>query len=203
MSKSLHPAVCVTAGFFLILWLQVMDGGIFWSLASCTLLAGICFAGTAFLRTLKRLRYIFFALFILFLWETPGTLIVPVLGNLSPSLEGLQLFFLQGMRLAGVVAVVALMLSHLSSADWVASLLVIFAPLRLIGFATERFAIRLHLVLEYVQRRELDWRQVLHEPVEALGGELQFGENEGFRFRDRGFLFAVCCCGVWGLYWLG
>ncbi|MBS1209611.1 MAG: hypothetical protein H6R19_2009 [Proteobacteria bacterium] len=166
MVKEIHPAVFVTAGFFLILLLQTVAAGY---LPWWTMLAGtvaLVSAPADWRRILRRLRFIFLALLILFAWQTPGTMILPALGSFSPTWDGLRATTEPALRLLAIVSVVALMLRHLSIEDWVNSLFVLVFPLRLLGLDPERFAVRLRLVLDYVERRDLNWRNCLDEALE-------------------------------------
>ena len=110
-------------------------------------------------RLLRRMRYILLAVCVLFLWQTPGTLLIPALGGWSPTVDGAVQALRHVLRLVAVVDVVAILMSALSVESWVAGLFVLAMPLRLIGVSPERFAVRLNLVLraaDSTQRRS--WR---------------------------------------------
>jgi hypothetical protein len=166
MFKTIHPAVYVTAGFFLIVLLQTLNAsGLAWW-AAVLLIAALGLARANWFRLLRRLRYIVLALLVLFAWQTPGIMVLPGLGMFSPTWDGLRAAIEPVTRLMAVVSVVALMLHYLTTESWVSSLYVLVRPLRFLGVEPERFAIRLRLVLDYVGQRELNWRTCLHEAVQ-------------------------------------
>ena len=161
MLKVIHPVVHVTAGFFLIVLLQTAGFKVLLAGALMTVLWALCAASQDLLRIVRRLRYIFLVLLILFAWQTPGTLIFPLLGALSPTWDGLNAVLEPALRLLAVVSVVALMLRYLTTDDWVNSLYALVIPLQVAGLKPERFAVRLRLVLDYAGQRDLNWRHCL------------------------------------------
>ncbi|GAB2883154.1 hypothetical protein GCM10027046_09530 [Uliginosibacterium flavum] len=161
MLNSIHPAVFVTAGFFLIARLQSISPAVLPWWAGSLVLLGLLGCAQGWLRIVRRMRYIFLALLILFAWQTPGILMLPGLGAFSPTWDGVQAVQDPVLRLLAVVSVVALMLHYLSIEAWVNSLYILLRPLRVLGFSPERFAVRLRLVLDYVERRDLEWRHCL------------------------------------------
>lgn len=203
MNRARHPAVSVTAGFFLILWLQRSEGGLLRGLFALVLLLAVWLAPRELWRSVRRLRFVFLALFVIFVWQTPGTLVFPSLANWSPSFDGLRLFIDQGLRLAGVVAVVSILLARLNPDDWLSSLSVLLEPLRLLRVPSERFVVRLRLVLEYAGQRELDWRQVIREPGKERLPAWQAGVPERLGRLDRWLLVLVLAGGTGVLVWLG
>ncbi|MDP5239798.1 hypothetical protein Q9Q94_09660 [Uliginosibacterium sp. 31-16] len=161
MLKVIHPVVHVTAGFFLIILLQTAGFHVLLAGAVATVSCALCAATGDWLRIVRRLRYIFLVLLILFAWQTPGTLMLPLIGVFSPTWDGLSAVREPALRLLAVVSVVALMLKYLSTDDWVSSLYVLVSPLRVAGVRPERFAVRLRLVLDYAGQRDLNWRHCL------------------------------------------
>ena len=168
MLKAIHPVVLVTAGFFLILLLQCVSPVQLGIGASLAILAALIWARADWLRVVRRLRFIFLALLVLYAWQTPGTLMAPALAGFSPTWDGLRAVLEPGWRLLAVASVVALLLRGLSTEDWVSSLYVLALPFRICGLSPERFAVRLRLVLDYVGRRDLDWRHCLEAASDDL-----------------------------------
>ncbi|MDQ7989657.1 MAG: hypothetical protein REI09_08490 [Candidatus Dactylopiibacterium sp.] len=203
MPETTHPAVLVTAGFFCILILQRLEGAALVVALVPALLAGAAFARATWWRTLARLKYIFLALFVLFLWQTPGRLLLPALGNASPSVEGLALFAVQAGRLAGAVSLVALLLAWLDPAAWISALAAMLRPFEPLGLPWQRFVVRLRLVLEYAARRELDWRAILREPPDEGAGAVAEYEISGLAAQDRVWLLLVWAIGAGVLVWQG
>lgn len=194
----MHPAVLVTAGFFWILLIQRVESGALGLVAGLSMLVGCLVARAALWKVLRRMRYIFLALLVFSAWDSPGRLLVPLLGSFSPSLDGLLLFFWQAVRLAGVVSVVAILLGRLSSADWIGSFVVLTSPLRYLGVSTDRAAVRLRLVLEYAERNELDWRCLLQAQGESAETRSLLLEQADLSFRDGFWLvFVFVLFGVW------
>lgn len=168
MMRAIHPAVFVTAGFFLIILSQTISATDLWWWAPAVSLGSVIFAYAEWGRVMRRLRYIFLALVILFAWQTPGRMIIPALGALSPTWDGFSAVLDPALRLVSVVSVVALMLHILTTENWVSSLYVLVQPCRLIGLKPERFAVRLRLVLDYIERRDLDWRHCLTDATQEV-----------------------------------
>lgn len=160
------------SGLILILWLaavasiQLLSPAALAFVVPLCLLAAAVLARTRFLRLLRRVRVLLLAIAILFAWFTPGEAFVHELPRLGPTREGLALAMLHAGRLVAVVCAVAVLLERLSLHRLVGGLHALARPLRLIGVPPERLALRLLLVLRYVEASprghgKAQWREWL------------------------------------------
>lgn len=162
-----HPAVFVTAGFFFIYIVQILEA---WPLAVLSGLLSIFAlldARQHWFKVLRRLKFVALAICILFAWQTPGVQILPALGTFSPTYDGLNLAVAPILRLISIAAVVAILKTYLSTDAWVGSLYVLSWPLGMFGLSRERLAMRLRLVLDYVEDTRLNWRALLQTAPDA------------------------------------
>lgn len=106
---------------------------------------------TPALKMLRRMRWLFISISGFYFWFTPGTPLFESASDWLPSVEGLQL---GGARIAALVTLVLavnLLLQTTPRAALVSAILWLTQPLRWIGFAHERLAVRLTLVFEAVR----------------------------------------------------
>lgn len=116
---------------------------------------------------LRRVRWLLLAIIVLYGWFMPGMPLLPELGALSPTQEGLQQGLLRVAALCGIVAAVYLLLATTPRGELVAGLLWFGRPLRRIGIDDSRFAMRLVLALEAVPQVQDLARAAL---ADAVGG---------------------------------
>ena len=99
---------------------------------------------------MRRIRELLIAITVLFAWFTPGEAALLDWPRLGPTREGLALAALHAGRLLAVVCAVGILLERLPLARLVGGLYALSRPLRLAGVDPERLALRLLLVLRYV-----------------------------------------------------
>jgi hypothetical protein len=122
---------------------------------------------------LKRTRWLILSLVLLFAVATPGVYLLPSLGRFGPTEEGVRLGFEHLMRLVFVLATLAVLLQITGMEGLVAGLHGLIRPLSWLGLDRGRGAVRLMLVMHYVEqsppgRRWRVWLQgnvVEGEPV--------------------------------------
>lgn len=118
-------------------------------------------------RLVRRVRFLLLAIVIFFAWFTPGQALVTDWPGLSPTLEGVLLAAQHGGRLVAVVLCVALLLQWLSVDRLVSGLYALLRPLEFAGLPASRLAVRLLLVLRYVEvGAEHGWTHWLDETDE-------------------------------------
>jgi energy-coupling factor transporter transmembrane protein EcfT len=167
------------SGLILLFWLggvlllQMLPPVALLSTVGACLALALLLARRRCLRLLRRVRFLLLAIVILFAWFTPGEALLGGWPQLSPSREGALLALQHAARLVGVVAGVALLLEGLPSERLVGGMYALCRPLVLFRVSPERLALRLLLVLRYVESAEADtprhWRQWLaddYAPVE-------------------------------------
>jgi energy-coupling factor transporter transmembrane protein EcfT len=134
-------------------------------------LSALAFARLRAARLLWRSRWLLLPLAVLFAFFTPGTLLLPALGAASPTLEGIRLALLHGLRLMVVVLAAALLLQYTSTDDLVAGIYGLMRPLRVCGIDNGRVAVRVMLVLRYLESPEAlkGWRHWVRPAAEAPG----------------------------------
>lgn len=163
----MHPAVILLVWLFCVSAVQVLPAGALAFAVLAALAAGALLALQRTRRLVRRVRVLLAAIFILFAWFTPGEAWLADFPRLSPTREGLALALEHGGRLLAVVCCVALLLEALPPARLVAGLHVLCRPLGWIGISPERLALRLLLVLHYVEsvggHHAHDWKTWLLE----------------------------------------
>lgn len=136
------------------------------------------FARDRALRLLRRVRVLMFAIVLLFGWFTPGEAMFASWPQLSPSREGAMLALVHGGRLIAVVCAVALLLERLPVERLVGGLYSLSRPFSVIGLRAGDLALRLMLVLRFVEASPrgsaTHWKDWLRDAGDdGAGGELQ------------------------------
>ncbi|MBK6630685.1 MAG: hypothetical protein IPG33_06340 [Betaproteobacteria bacterium] len=148
----LHPTVRLVvwgAAAALVQWLPLAD----LSLACvAALAAGGLLAPKRLGILLKRTRWLIVSLVLLFALSTPGVYLLPSLGSLGPTEEGLRLGFEHLMRLLFLLATLAVLLQMTEVEGLVAGLHGLILPLSWLGLDRGRVAVRLMLVMQYVEQ---------------------------------------------------
>jgi energy-coupling factor transporter transmembrane protein EcfT len=168
------------AGFLILCWmlgvgaLQFLQPGAL-ALVVCGLaVVALLGARLRTLRLLRRVRILLIAIIVLFAGFTPGEAVLADWPALSPSREGLLQALAHAGRLVAVVCCVAILLERLSTERLIGGLYALSRPLAVFGLPAERVAVRMLLVLRYVDSpRAHVWRELLHEPGEVENERLQ------------------------------
>lgn len=112
---------------------------------------------------LLRTRWLIVSLVLLFALATPGVYMLPLLGSLGPTAEGVRLGLEHLMRLLCVLASLAVLLEMTGAEGLVAGLHGLIRPLSWLGLDRGRVALRLMLVMHYVEQSPpgRHWREWL------------------------------------------
>lgn len=148
----MHPFVKIACFFFLLLLLQYI------SAPSIAVLCGlICLLAAVlnlphFSQLIKRMRWLFVSLLLVYAYATPGEYLAFLPLNVAPSYEGLHLGLMQIAKLLIAVASLSALFASASKSQLMAGLWTLLSPLRLVGLNVERFTVRMLLTLHYVEQ---------------------------------------------------
>ncbi len=98
----------------------------------------------------RKIRWFFLSIVILYFWFYPGSDLLPFIGKLSPSVEGVNQAALRISSLLLVISYSGFLLLLTPRDELVSGIQFLLSPLRLIGIDSQRFALRLGLVLSIV-----------------------------------------------------
>jgi energy-coupling factor transport system permease protein len=104
-----------------------------------------------FLRIVKRMRWLFISIFIIYAYDTPGEYIHQFSTSFAPTIEGCILGTLQIAKLMIALATLGILFISSSKTQLMAGLYMLLSPLNFFGFNVKRFTARLLLTLEYVE----------------------------------------------------
>ena len=111
----------------------------------------------SFLGTLRRFRWLFLVMMIIFSFNTPGEHIQAWSFFISPTYEGVIAGLKQILRIAVMLAAISWMMAANTRQQLISGFYFMFAPLKLLGLEVGRFSVRLWLTLHYVElQREAD-----------------------------------------------
>ena len=152
----MHPFVKILCFVLILLLTNTLRDQ--WLIALC---AGLCLMAVCsnkrnFLRVVRRMRWLFVSLLIIYAFTTPGEYIPELLAYASPTYEGCVLGLLQITKLLIALASLSLLFASSSKQDLIAGLYMLLTPLKLFGPNTERFSARLMLTLDYVEEFAVD-----------------------------------------------
>lgn len=169
----LHPTVRLVLWGAAVASTQLLPLAWLLAVGGLVLPAAALFARIRFFMLLKRTRWLLLSIAILFALATPGVLLMPELGSMGPTREGITLGLTQLMRLVLVLVMLAVLLQFTPLDDLVSGLYGLLRPLAWLGLDRERVALRLLLVLRYVEQAPpgANWRAWLeHADLPADAG---------------------------------
>ena len=158
------------AGLLILIWaagvtvIQTLSG--VWLLAAVIAsgLVASLLAPERSWRLVRRVRFLLLAIVVFFAGFTPGEALVADWPMLSPTVEGVLLAAQHGGRLVAVVFCVAILLQRLSVDRLVSGLSALLRPLEFASLPASRLAVRLLLVMRYVEAgAEHGWTHWLDE----------------------------------------
>jgi energy-coupling factor transporter transmembrane protein EcfT len=104
-----------------------------------------------FLRAVKRFKWFFLVMIVIFSFNTPGEHLAQWPFSLSPTYEGITAGFTQTLRVVVMLAALSLILTFNTRQQLISGFYFLFSPLKYLGLEVERFAARLWLTLHYVE----------------------------------------------------
>ena len=104
-----------------------------------------------FLRSIKRFKWLFLVMIVIFAFNTPGEHMAGWPLSISPTYEGVAAGFTQTIRIIVMLAALSLILAFNTRQQLISGFYFIFTPLKYFGLEVERFAARLWLTLHYVE----------------------------------------------------
>ena len=110
-----------------------------------------------FLRSLRRFRWFFLVMMVIFAFNTPGehiaTLPLAISPTYTPTYEGIQAGLTQALRIVVMLASLSLVLALNTKQQLISGFYFLFSPLKCLGLKVECFAARLWLILHYVEQQ--------------------------------------------------
>ena len=106
-----------------------------------------------------RLRWLFISIMIVYAWFTPGILLVPEWGGLSPYREGIVIGLMRIAALIIIIASVCILVLQQTREEIMGAIFWYCRPLKLFGVSQQRLAARLVLTMESVTSLESRWKK--------------------------------------------
>lgn len=148
----MHPFVKIACFFFLLLLLQYLSPSSIAVLCGLVCLLAAVLNLPHFSQLIKRMRWLFLSLLLVYAYATPGEYLAFLPLNVAPSFEGLHLGLMQIAKLLIAVASLSALFASASKSQLMAGLWTLLSPLRLVGLNVERFTVRMLLTLHYVEK---------------------------------------------------
>lgn len=153
-------------------------------------------------RLMKRLKWFYLVMFIIFVFNTPGEHIINWRLNVNPTYEGLKMGLTQLLRIALVLGIVSIILTRNTKQQLISGLYLLLKPLSYIGLDIERFSARLWLTLHYVELHQVNAKPApipsnLTESLDRIFNEDESGdvlielENQENTWMDAGAIFGM------------
>lgn len=164
-----HPSTVLFVWLAAVIGIQYLDPLGMFVLAAALSCSGRSVVGK-WLRFVLRARWLLLTLWLVFAYNTPGEALLDLAW--APTYEGMIEACLHAVRLLLMLGCLAWLFAQLSYDQLVSGLWWLLRPLRHLGFDTERFVVRLSLVLENLQAQPEKgvWRQMLDVGHETVGG---------------------------------
>jgi energy-coupling factor transport system permease protein len=166
----LHPATKILLFVICAVTLQWLHHAALAGLTAALMVLLVHLRVREFAVLMRRARFLQFSLVIIYALATPGEILLPFLGPMSPTLEGLESGALQAWRLAVLLATLALLLGTTTREKLLAGLYVLLRRFKFLGVDAERIAVRLWLTLHYAEGaarpKGVAWLPSLHQALE-------------------------------------
>lgn len=146
----MHPFVSMLMFLLMLLIAGVVSAPILIALLLVVSIYALKRHYREFLSTLKRMRWFFLSILLIYAFGTPGEFVSFIPPSVAPTIEGLNLGFLQISRLIITLATLNVLLTTLSRSSLMLALYMLLMPLKYCGLNVQKFSVRLLLTLNYV-----------------------------------------------------
>ncbi len=147
----MHPFVKILSFIMLLLLSNLLSTQMIWLLCILVTVFALKLQFNKFLRVVKRMRWLFISIFIIYAFDTPGEYIHYFSNSYAPTFEGCRLGALQIAKLLIALASINILFATSSKEHLMLGLYLLLSPLKLLGLNIERFTARLFLTLDYVE----------------------------------------------------
>jgi energy-coupling factor transport system permease protein len=200
-----HPSTPILTWIAVALALPTLKTTTLLMVAVTLLLVIIQLREKRIISLIRRTRWVLLTLLIVYAYATPGESAWTVLGEISPTQEGLSEGLLQILRLLCALASLSILLALMPQSRFVAGLYTLAYPLRLLGVSRDRFAVRLALTLEFAETamRETanNWKACIDNslaPPDTVGEEIEL-LVQSYGLRDIALL--IVCATILAVVW--
>lgn len=194
----MHPFIKILYFILILLLISVASNQILFLLLTFLCIIVFSFQFRSFLRTIRRMRWLFLSILIIYAFGTPGELIPQFPVNLAPTFEGVQLGLLQIEKLLIALAALSILLTSSPKEQLMLGLYMLFRPLKFLGLNIEKFSARLLLTLNYVEElasqnnSKFSFKQLdeIHASIESLPQEgTVYFQKLPFKLTDKVMIF--------------
>lgn len=140
-----------------------------------------------FSRIVKRMKWLFFSIIIIYAFATPGEYIQQFPAVIAPTMEGCTQGFLQIARLLIALATLNLLFATSSNNELMSGLHLLLSPINLMGFNTNKFTARLLLTLDYVEELALKEKFSFNQLDSMLLTTELYQENKMIELKNHSF----------------
>jgi len=147
----MHPFVKILYFILILLLVSMASSQMLALLLIVLVLCTLWFRAGSFVHTVRRMRWLFLSILIIYAFGTPGELVPQFPVNIAPTFEGIRLGMQQIEKLLIALAALGLLLTSSSREHMMLGLYMLLLPLKVVGLNVERFAARLLLTLNYVE----------------------------------------------------
>ena len=147
----MHPLIKIMCFIFVLLLIGMVNNTMLFFIMMLFFILVISLKIQTFLHAVRRMRWLFLSIFIIYAFGTPGELIPNFPVNFAPTFEGAQLGLVQVEKLLIALAALSLLLTSSPREKMLLGLYMLLLPFKFFGLNVERFAARLMLTLDYVE----------------------------------------------------
>lgn len=147
----MHPFIKILCFILILLFLGIVNNTMPFFIMTLCFVVVLSFKNQTFLDAVRRMRWLFLSIFLIYAFGTPGELISYFPVNFAPTYEGLQLGMVQVEKLLIALAALSVLLTSTPKQQMLLGLYMVLSPFKLIGLNVERFSARLMLTLDYVE----------------------------------------------------
>lgn len=147
----MHPLIKILCFILVLLLIGMVNNTMLFFMMLFFFIMVFSFKVHTFLHAVRRMRWLFLSIFIIYAFGTPGELIPGFPVHFAATFEGLQLGLVQIEKLLIVLAALSILLTSSPREQMMLGLYMLLSPFNLIGLNVERFAARLMLTLDYVE----------------------------------------------------
>jgi energy-coupling factor transport system permease protein len=135
----------------MLLLMSYLSDAYLWAMFIVLCSYAIWVDSASFLRVVKRMKWLFLSIFVIYAFNTPGEYLQYIPTGIAPTKEGCVLGFLQIAKLLIALANLGILFSTSSKEQLMSGIHLLLSPLNILGVNTNKFTARLLLTLDYVE----------------------------------------------------